>query len=37
MLNNLSNGVKITKKGALQREIWRPEIGLVARVFWKKP
>jgi hypothetical protein len=32
MLNKLSNDVKITKNGALQREIWRPEIGLAARV-----
>ena len=36
MLNKLSNGVKITKNGALQREIWRLEIGPAARVFWKK-
>ena len=37
MLNKLSNGEKITKNGALQREIWRPEIGSVARVFRKNP
>jgi hypothetical protein len=36
MLNKLCNGVKITKNGALQREIWRPEIGPAARVFLKK-
>ena len=35
MLNKLSNGEKITKNGALQREIWRSEIGSAARVFWK--
>jgi hypothetical protein len=37
MLNKLSNGIKITKNGALQREIWRLEIGMAVRVFWKKP
>jgi hypothetical protein len=37
MLNKLSNSVKITKNGALQRKIWRPEIGLAARVFQKNP
>ena len=37
MLNNLSNGEKITKNGALQREIWGSEIGPTARVFWKNP
>jgi hypothetical protein len=35
MLNKLSNGVKITENGALQKEIWRPKIGPVARVFQK--
>jgi hypothetical protein len=37
MLNKLSNGEKITKNGALQREIWRSKIGSAARVFWKNP
>ena len=37
MLNKLSNGEKITKNGALQREIWRSEISLAARVFGKNP
>ena len=37
MLNKLSNGEKITKNGALQKEIWRSEIGLVATVFRKNP
>jgi hypothetical protein len=37
MLNKLSNGVKITKNRALQREIWRSEIGPAARVFRKNP
>jgi hypothetical protein len=37
MLNKLSNGEKITKNGALQREIWRSEIGLVAKIFRKNP
>jgi hypothetical protein len=35
MLNKLSNGEKITKNGALQREIWRSQIGSAARVFRK--
>jgi hypothetical protein len=35
MLNKLSNDEKITKKGALQREIWRSKIGPAARVFRK--
>ena len=37
MLNKLSNGEKITKNGALQREIWRSEIDSAARVFRKNP
>jgi hypothetical protein len=37
MLNKFSNSVKITKNGAQQREIWRPEIGPAARVFQKNP
>ena len=37
MLNNLSNGEKITKNEALQREIWRSEIDSAARVFRKNP
>jgi hypothetical protein len=37
MLNKLSNGEKITKNRALQREIWRSEIGPAARVFQKNP
>ena len=37
MLNKLSNGKKITKNGALQREIWKSKIGLAARVFQKNP
>jgi hypothetical protein len=37
MLNKLSNGEKITKNGALQREIWRSKIGPAARVFQKNP
>jgi hypothetical protein len=37
MLNKLSNGKKITKNGALQREIWRSEIGSAARIFRKNP
>ena len=37
MLNKLSNGEKITKKEALQREIWGSEIGSAARVFRKNP
>jgi hypothetical protein len=37
MLNNLSNGKKTTKNGALQREIWGFEIGLTTKVFRKSP
>ena len=37
MLNKLSNGEKITKNKALQREIWGSEIGSMARVFRKNP
>ena len=37
MLNKLSNGEKITKNGALQREIWGSEIGLEVRVLRKNP
>jgi hypothetical protein len=37
MLNKLSNEEKFTKNGALQRKIWRSEIGLAARVFRKNP
>ena len=37
MLNKLSNGEKITKNEALQREIWSSEIDPAARVFRKNP
>jgi hypothetical protein len=37
MLNKLSNSIKITKNRALQREIWRPEVGPATRVFEKNP
>ncbi len=37
MLNKISNSVKITRNEALQREIWRPKIGLATRVFRKNP
>ena len=37
MLKKLSNREKITKNGALKREIWRSKIGPAARVFRKNP